>query len=59
MKIQVVKDSTGHVLATFERRSTGSHLEPQLEAGQKVEEVNVAENYVANLKTVYQAAKRG
>lgn len=56
MKIQVVKDSTGHVVATFERRASGSHLEPQLQAGQRVEELEVAENYVANLGTVYKAA---
>jgi hypothetical protein len=56
MKIEAVKDSAGHVVATFERRTTGSHLEPVLEAGQKVEEISVADNYVATLHTVYQPA---
>jgi hypothetical protein len=58
MKIQVLKDSTGHVVASFERRATGSHLEPQVQAGQKVEEIEVPENYVANLHSIYKAAAK-
>ena len=54
MKINVVKDEKGKVVATFENAAAGGpSLMPVLQPGYKVQEVEVAENYRTDLKTVY------
>jgi hypothetical protein len=56
MKIKVVKDRSGKVIATFESSSVnGTTLTPVLPDGHKVEEIEVAENYKDNLSAVYSA----
>jgi hypothetical protein len=53
MKIHVVKDRSGKVVASFETGGTGPTLAPVLHEGEKAEEVEVAENYKENLKLLY------
>jgi hypothetical protein len=56
MKINVVKDPSGKVIASFENvAGNGAKLEPVLPAGHKVEALEVPENYMANLNAVYSA----
>jgi hypothetical protein len=59
MKINVVRDPSGNVIATFENATGGSaSAQPVLPSGHKVEALEVPENYRANLSAVY-AAKAG
>jgi hypothetical protein len=54
MKINVVKDSAGKVVASYEVATQGaSTLAPVLKAGEKTEELEVAENYRENLHLIY------
>jgi hypothetical protein len=54
MKIKVVKDKSGKVVATIEPATgTGATVEPVLSDGEKVEEVEVADNYRENLAALY------
>lgn len=56
MKIQVVKDKAGKVVATFEK--SGDHsVTPVLEAGHSVHEMDVADDYRSDIKGFY--AKHG
>ncbi len=58
MKVNVVKDENGKVVATFEDAAAGSPaLKPVLRPGHKVHEVEVAENYKSDIKAFY--AKHG
>lgn len=58
MKINVVKDTKGKVIATFENGADGvPSVTPVLEPGYKVEELEVKENYKADIKGFY--AKHG
>ena len=58
MKVQVVKDKHGKTLATFETKSGEAKLEPTLQEGHKLEEMEVPEHYVKNLSVVYKSATR-
>lgn len=59
MKVHVVKNEKGEVIASFERRppyayeSSGVSLEPRLEKGHTVEEVEAPEDYLSSLKAFY------
>jgi hypothetical protein len=54
MKVNLVKDASGKVIATFENaRSGGPSIKPDLQPGQKVEEVDAADNYKADIKGFY------
>lgn len=56
MKINVVKDKSGKVVATFETSSdTAAALTPVLNQGEKVEQLEVAEDYKEKLHTLYSA----
>jgi len=56
MKINVVKDKSGKVIATFEAATGhGATLTPVLPEGHKVEEIEVAANYKENLAALYSA----
>ena len=60
MKVNVVKDETGKVFATFENQPNpdGHFLRPVLKPGQTIEEVEAEENYTANLKAFYERHSR-
>jgi hypothetical protein len=54
MKVNLVKDANGKVIATFENARPGSpSIRPMLEAGHKVLEVDAPDNYKADIKTFY------
>jgi len=54
MKVQVVRDRDGKAVASFEQKPAGAlRLEPKVPAGHKVEEIEVPENYAANLAALY------
>jgi hypothetical protein len=54
MKIYVVKNSAGKVVASYEAATHGATtLAPVLNAGEKAEELDVAENYRENLHLIY------
>lgn len=58
MQINVVKDPTGKIIATYENASgNGAKVEPVLPAGHKVEALQVSDNYKANLKALYATGK--
>ena len=55
MRINVVKDEKGKVVATFENPAAGGPtIKPVLKAGHSVHQVEAPENYTANLKSFYQ-----
>jgi hypothetical protein len=55
MKINVVKDKNGKVIATFEKAVGGApSLTPVLEPGQTTDEMDVPENYKEDIKTFYE-----
>jgi hypothetical protein len=54
MKINIIKDEKGKVVATFENPVAGGpSVRPKLKPGHKVSEVEAAENYRADLKAFY------
>jgi hypothetical protein len=54
MKINVVKDKSGKVVATFQTASgDGAQVKPITADGQKVEAAEVPDNYHSNLTSVY------
>jgi hypothetical protein len=54
MKINVVKDKAGNVIATFEKAvGDGTAVTPELEHTHTVHEVEVAENYRQDIQAVY------
>lgn len=55
VKINVVKDENGKVIATFPKAIAGASqgLYPVLKPRHKVHEVDAPENYLAHLKTFY------
>ncbi len=53
MKVHVMKDREGKVVASFEKKPGGVKLEPTVAPGHKVEETEVPENYVADLRVLY------
>ncbi|HXC92208.1 MAG TPA: hypothetical protein VNV18_18755 [Stellaceae bacterium] len=59
MKVNLVKDENGMVVATFEDAvGGGPAMKPELKPGHKVEEVEAAENYKADIKTFYRHHSR-
>ena len=59
MKVNVVKDENGKVVATFENAVAGGlTIKPELKPGHKVEEVEVAENYKADIQALYRHHSR-
>jgi hypothetical protein len=55
MKVNVVKDSGGKVVATFEKPAPGGpQIAPQLKPGHTVHEVDASDDYQRNLKTFYE-----
>lgn len=54
MKLNLVKDANGKVVATFENASSGGpQLKPVLKPGHKVEQVDAPDNYRADIKGFY------
>jgi len=60
MKVNIIKDENGKVVATFEHASVagGPSVRPVLKPGHKVHEVEVAENYKADIKALYKQHSR-
>lgn len=60
MKLNVIKDENGKVVATFENPAVadGPAVRPLLRPGHKVQEIEVADNYKEDLKTLYQYRSR-
>jgi hypothetical protein len=55
MKVNILKDAKGKVVATFESAATGSPaIKPVPMAGETVLEVDTEENYKADIKAFYQ-----
>jgi hypothetical protein len=58
MQINVVKDPTGKIIATYENAAQNSgQVVPVLPAGHKVEALQVSDNYRANLSALYATGK--
>ena len=54
MKLNIVKDKAGKVIATFENaQGDGPSIAPDLNGGHTVHEIEVAENYQQNIHAVY------
>ena len=55
MKIKVLRDSNNEVIATFPTEpSPGKlHVEPEVSEGQRVELLDVAENFASDLNAFY------
>jgi hypothetical protein len=59
MKLNVVKDENGKVVATFENAvADGPSLRPELKAGHTVHVVDAPENYRSDLKAFYEEHSR-
>jgi hypothetical protein len=59
MKVNLVKDASGHVVATFEEaKAGGPSLKPVLKPGHKVVQVEAAVNYKDDIKAFYKAHSR-
>ena len=55
MKLNLVKDPAGKIIATFENAMPGKpSLKPVLQPGHTVQEVEAPENYRADLMSFYQ-----
>jgi hypothetical protein len=54
MKIHVVKDKSGKVIASYESAAgNGPSLTPVLTSEHRVEEIEVADNYKEDLRVLY------
>jgi hypothetical protein len=54
MKVNLVKDANGKVVATFENGAPGGpSLKPVLKAGHRVEQVEAPDNYRTDIKGFY------
>jgi len=54
MKVNLVKDANGKVVATFENAVVGGpSMKPVLKPGHTVHEVEVAEDYKAYIEALY------
>jgi len=60
MKINIVRDDRGKVVATFENPSEhgGPAVKPILKHGHSIHEVDVAEDYKSNLAELYRHHSR-
>ena len=55
MKLNIVKDKAGKVIATYEKAlGDGPSVTPELDSSHSVHEIEVAENYLANVQAVYE-----
>ena len=55
MKINVVKDKHGKVIATYENAVAGGpSIKPVLQPGHTVQEVEAEKNYTADIKAIYE-----
>ena len=53
-KINVVRDKSGKVVASFEAAASGAQtMAPVLQDGERVEEIEVADNYRQQLADLY------
>ena len=54
MKVHIIKDDKGKVVATFEPSRPGAPmLKPLLKPGHSVHEVDAPENYASDVKSFY------
>jgi hypothetical protein len=59
MKVNIIKDEKGKVVATFENGAPGGpSLKPMLKPGHTVHEVEAGDNYKADVKAFYQKHSR-
>ena len=59
MKINVLKDSKGDIVATFEQPSDNeSTLRPEVPEGYKVEEMDMPDNYISKLDDLYKKKEK-
>lgn len=59
MKVNLVKDANGKVVATFENAvASGPAIKPVLKPGHTVHEVEVAEDYKAHIDALYKQHSR-
>jgi Ethanolamine utilization protein EutJ (predicted chaperonin) len=59
MKVNVVKDENGKVVATFENPGTdGTSIKPVLKPGHRVHEVEASEQYKRDIKAFYEHHSR-
>jgi ribosomal protein L35AE/L33A len=55
MKVNVVHDENGKVVATFEHAAAGdASIAPLLQSGESVHEIEAAENYLTDIKAFYE-----
>jgi hypothetical protein len=55
MKLNIVKDKAGKVIATYEKaQGNGPSVTPELDRTHTVHEIEVAENYLPNIEALYQ-----
>jgi hypothetical protein len=59
MKVYVVKDADGKVIATFENAAAGGPvIRPVLKPGHTVHEVEADEDYAADIRSFYERHSR-
>lgn len=59
MKLNLVKDKAGKVIATYEKpHGDGPSVTPELDHGHTVHEIEVAENYMQSIATLYDQHSR-
>ena len=55
MKLNIVKDKAGKVIATYENtQGDGPSVTPELDSTHTVHEIEVADNYRHNIHALYQ-----
>jgi hypothetical protein len=57
MKVRVLKDSKGNILSTMELGFDDAYIDVEAEDGNKIEEMDVPEDYAFNLKKIYKTGK--
>ncbi len=57
MKVRVLKDSKGNILSTMELGFDDVYIDVEAEDGNKIEEMDVPEDYAFNLKKIYKTGK--
>ena len=59
MKVQILRDSKGDVIAAFERTSeTIVSVEAEVASDQKLEEVEAPDNYASDVDSFYQRYRK-
>jgi hypothetical protein len=55
MKLNIVKDKAGKVIATYEKaKGDGPSVTPELDRTHTVHEIEVTENYMHTIEALYQ-----